>query len=50
MTQKRCYKKYPPEFKEEAVALVTEQGYTVPKAAEILGVTAKMLYGWKKRV
>ena len=50
MTQKRSYKKYPPEFKEEAVALVTEQGYTVPKAAEALGVTAKMLYGWRKKV
>lgn len=34
MTQKRSYKQYPKEFKEEAVALVTEQVYTVPKAAE----------------
>ena len=50
MTQKRSYKKYPPEFKEEAVALVTEQGYTVSKAAEALGVTTKMLYGWRKKV
>ena len=36
MIQKRSYKQYPKEFKEEAVALVTEQGYTVPKAAEAL--------------
>ncbi len=50
MTQKRCYKKYPPEFNEEAVALVTEQGYTVSKAAEAVGVTAKILYGWRKNV
>ena len=32
MTQKQSYKQYPKEFKEEAVALVTKQGYTVPKA------------------
>ena len=47
MTQKRSDKQYPKEFKEEAVALVTEQGYTVPKAAEALGVAANMLYRWK---
>ena len=48
MTQKRSYKQYPMEFKEEAVALVTEQGYTVPKAAEALGVATNMLYRWKE--
>ena len=47
MTQKRSYKQYPKAFKEEAVALVIEQGYTVPKAAEALGVAANMLYRWK---
>jgi hypothetical protein len=26
---KRSYNQYPKEFKEEAVALVTDQGYTV---------------------
>jgi transposase len=31
MTQKRSYKQYPKEFKEEAAALITEQGYTVTK-------------------
>jgi transposase len=49
MTQKRSYKQYPMEFKEEAVALVTEQGYTVPKAAEALGVATNMLYRWKEK-
>lgn len=44
MTQKRSYKQYPKKFKEEAVALVTKQGYTVPKAAEASGVTTNMLY------
>ena len=48
MTQKRSYKQYPKEFKEEAVALVTDQGYTVPKAAEALGVATKMLSRWKE--
>ena len=33
MTQKRSYKQYPKEFKEEAVALVLEQGYSVPEAS-----------------
>ena len=47
MTQKPSYKKYPKEFKEEAVALFTEQGYTVPKAAEALGVATNMLYRWR---
>ena len=48
MTQKRSYKQSPKEFKEEAVALVTDQGYTVPKAAEALGVATNMLYRWKE--
>jgi transposase len=48
MTQKRSYKQYPKEFKEEAVALITEQGYTVAKAAEALGVATNMLYRWKE--
>ena len=48
MTQKRSYKQYPMEFKEEAVALVTEQGYTVLEAAEALGVATNMLYRWKE--
>ena len=38
MNQKRVYKSYPKEFKEEAVALVTDQGYTVVEAAKSLGI------------
>ena len=48
MTQKRSDKQYPQEFKEEAVAVVTEQGYTVPKVAEALGIATNMLYRWKQ--
>jgi transposase-like protein len=33
MNQKRVYKSYPQSFKEEAVSLVTDQGYSVPEAA-----------------
>lgn len=50
MIQKRSYKQYPREYKEEAVALVTEQGYSVPKAAESLGINPNMLYKWKDKL
>ena len=48
MGQKRSYKQYTKEFKEEAVLLVLEQGYSVPKAAESLGVSPNLLYKWKE--
>lgn len=48
MTQKRSYKQYPKEFKDEAVALVLEQGYSVPEAAKSLGIAANLLYKWKE--
>ena len=34
MSKKRTYKSYSQELKEEAVTLLTEQGHSVPKAAE----------------
>jgi transposase len=49
MNQKRQYKTYNKAFKEEAVALVIDQGYTVPEAAESLGIRANLLYGWKQQ-
>jgi len=48
MAQKRSYKQYPKEFKDEAVALVLEQGYSVPEAAKSLGIAANLLYKWKE--
>lgn len=36
MNEKRTYKRYPVSFKEEAVALVTEQGYIAIEAAKSL--------------
>ena len=50
MTEKRTYKRYPKEFKEEAVALVREQGYTVTEAAEAVGVSATLLHKWKAKL
>lgn len=41
-------KRYPEEFKLEAVKQVTERGYTVREVAERLGVTDKSLYEWVK--
>jgi len=49
MSQKRTYKQYSKEFKEEAVALVREQGYSVPEVAKSLGIASNMLYRWKER-
>ena len=49
MNQKRQYKTYTKAFKEEAVALVIDQGYAVPEAAESLGIRANLLYGWKQQ-
>jgi len=39
-------RQFTPEFKKEAVALVTEQGYTVARAAASLGISAKTLHTW----
>ncbi|MFT5112725.1 MAG: transposase [Parasphingorhabdus sp.] len=50
MGQKRSYKTYGKEFKEEAVALVHSQGYTVPEAARSLGLAVSMLYRWKQEI
>lgn len=43
---KRINKHYPAEFKQEAVALVIEQNYSIAQAAASLGVTDKLLYNW----
>ena len=41
---------YPKEFKEEAVNLVIEQGYSVPEAVKSLGIGANLLYRWKLQI
>ena len=50
MGQKRTYKQYSKEYKEEAVALVREQGYSVPEAAKSLGIASNILYRWKTQI
>ncbi len=50
MAEKRAYKLYPEEFKEEAAAIVREQGYSVAQAAEAVGVTTTVLYKWKEKL
>ena len=49
MGQKRTYKQYSKEYKEEAVALVLEQGYSVPEAAKSLGIASNILFRWKSK-
>ena len=41
-------RKHSKEFKQDAVRLVTEQGYAIAEAARNLGLNANMLARWKK--
>ena len=45
---KRTRRKFTDEFKDGAVKLVTDQGYSVAEAARNLGVNANLLGRWKK--
>ena len=42
-------KRYPEEFKIEAVKQVTERGHSAPDVAKRLGVSQPTLYEWIKR-
>ena len=46
---KRKNRTYSDEYKKEAVALVTEQGFSVSEAAASLGITVKLRYNWKAK-
>lgn len=50
MIQKRNYKHYPKVFKEEAIDLVIEQGYSVPDTAKSLGIPPALLYKWRDHI
>ena len=50
MTEKRTDSQYPRAFKEEAVALMTDQGYSVQKAADSLGIRGNLLYRWQRQL
>ena len=43
-------KRYTPEFKQDAVVLVTREGYTLAEAAHRLGVNENMLGRWKREL
>jgi transposase len=43
-------KKYTPEFKMDAVRLITEQGYKTTEAARNLGIHPSVLNRWKSQL
>jgi transposase len=43
-------KTYTPEFKMDAVRLITEQGYKATEAARNLGIHPSVLNRWKKQL
>lgn len=42
-------KRYPEEFKREAVRQVTDRGHSVAQVASRLGVTTHSLYAWLRK-
>jgi transposase len=44
----RTRRTFTPEFKAEAVRLVTQQGYSVAEAARSLGVTDNLIRNWRR--
>lgn len=42
--------RYTPEFKDEAVKLVTEKGYSASDVSERLGVSQHSIYKWIKAI
>ena len=47
-TEKRTRRQYTEDFKRDAVALVTDQGYKVSEAARSLGINDNQLRRWKQ--
>jgi transposase len=43
-------KSYSREFKEEAVRLITEKGYSIAEASRNLGIDYSVLRRWKKQL
>jgi transposase len=50
MATERTRRRFTPEFKRDAVALVTEQGYPIVKAAQAVDVSENNLRRWKKEL
>jgi transposase len=47
---RKAKRKFSQEFKEEAVKLVTEQGYKISEAARNLDIGSNMLSRWKREL
>jgi transposase len=47
-TESRTRRKYPDDFKRDAVALVTEQGYKVSEAGRSLGIKPDLIRRWRQ--
>jgi len=47
--EKRQRRSFPEDFKHDAVALVTEQGYKVSEAARSLDIHENVLRKWKQK-
>ena len=50
MTTERRRRTFTPKFKQDAVTLVTEQGYSLAKAAQAVDTNENNLRRWKKEV
>ena len=50
MTTAKTRRQFTPEFKKDAVALVTEQSYSVAQAARAVEVSENNLRRWKKEL
>ena len=48
--EKRQRRSFPEDFKRDAVALVTEQGYKVSEAARSLDIHENVLRKWKQKL
>ena len=47
---KKKRKSYSREFKKEAVALITEKGYSIAEASRSLGIEYSVLRRWKQQL
>ena len=47
-TENRTRRKYTEDFKRDAVALVTEQGYKVSEAGRSLGIKPDLIRRWRQ--
>lgn len=49
MGTKQVRRKYTDDFKRDAVALVTQQGYSVSEAGKSLGINDNLIHKWRRQ-